>query len=312
MSAAKQPGAGGDALATGQACGKVILLGEHFVVHNAPAIAIPLTAVGTQVQIHTAPELDRPLLDTPLEADRRAQSQELLELACQALELGDRPWRVSVRSDLPIRCGLGSSAAFAVALVQALVRAGGVNLSLAAQRARVRELERQVHGTPSGIDDTVIAHRRPVWFVKGLPPRFLPWGSGLRCLLANSGAPGATGAAVAAVAELGRSDPEGLAALTGRSAKLSQRGLTALLAGDPQWLGALMNDNHALLQQLGVSTPGLDRLVQAARDAGAHGAKLTGSGGGGFTVALVDPQRRESTTRALLEAGATQVLQVVF
>jgi len=53
-------------------------------------------------------------------------------------------------------------------------------------------------------------------------------------------------------------------------------------------LGRLMNFNHGLLESLGVSSRSLDSMVWAAREAGAHGAKLTGAGGGGCIVAL-DP-----------------------
>jgi len=51
-------------------------------------------------------------------------------------------------------------------------------------------------------------------------------------------------------------------------------------------LGELMDFNHGLLSALGVSARSLDAMVWAARDAGAHGAKLTGAGGGGCIVAL--------------------------
>ena len=64
-------------------------------------------------------------------------------------------------------------------------------------------------------------------------------------------------------------------------AGLSQTGLDALLRGDKQKLGDLMNINHGLLSAIGVSTIELDDLVYAARREGALGAKLTGAGGGG-------------------------------
>jgi mevalonate kinase len=78
-------------------------------------------------------------------------------------------------------------------------------------------------------------------------------------------------------------------------------------------LGELMNENHVLLQKLSVSSPELDQLVEAAREAGALGAKLSGGGRGGNMIALVEPGIAEAVSLSLKEAGAkntiiTQVL----
>ncbi len=62
-------------------------------------------------------------------------------------------------------------------------------------------------------------------------------------------------------------------------------------------LGPLMNDNHQVLQQMDVSSPELDTLVEAAREAGALGAKLSGGGRGGNMIALVEPTNRREGRR---------------
>jgi mevalonate kinase len=80
-----------------------------------------------------------------------------------------------------------------------------------------------------------------------------------------------------------------------------------LASGDIETLGALMDKNHTLLQELTVSSPELDRLVEVACDAGAYGAKLSGGGRGGNMIALVDPKRTDSVKQALLQAGAVRV-----
>jgi mevalonate kinase len=69
-----------------------------------------------------------------------------------------------------------------------------------------------------------------------------------------------------------------------------------------------MNENHELLQQIGVSSPELDRLVNAARAAGAAGAKLSGAGLGGTMLALVSAETEAGVERALAEAGARRVI----
>ena len=92
------------------------------------------------------------------------------------------------------------------------------------------------------------------------------------------------------------------------SASLAAR--TAIEAGDLVALGALMDVNHALLAELGVSTPELEALVTIARQQGAWGAKLTGGGGGGAMVALC-PESPEAVVRAMHEAGyASQIVRV--
>ena len=68
-----------------------------------------------------------------------------------------------------------------------------------------------------------------------------------------------------------------------------------------------MNENHALLRQLTVSSPGFDDLCAAALKAGASGAKLSGGGRGGNMIALADPAITPAVASALYEAGATSV-----
>jgi mevalonate kinase len=73
-------------------------------------------------------------------------------------------------------------------------------------------------------------------------------------------------------------------------------------------LGKLMNQNHAVLQQMTVSSPELDTLVSAARNAGALGAKMSGGGRGGNMIALVTPDTAESVSSSLKEAGARNTI----
>ncbi len=73
-------------------------------------------------------------------------------------------------------------------------------------------------------------------------------------------------------------------------------------------LGALMDENHALLQSMSISSPELDKLVLAARNAGALGAKLSGGGRGGNMIALVEPDQAEAVARSLMEADAKHTI----
>lgn len=91
-----------------------------------------------------------------------------------------------------------------------------------------------------------------------------------------------------------------------RIAQLARPGKKALIARDWKTLGALMNENHALVAELGGSGPDNERLIEAARRAGAFGAKLAGAGGGGTILALTDDSERVSAH--LMEAHADRLL----
>lgn len=293
-------------LARGSAPGKLILLGEHFVVHGVPALALPLPLFTTRIDVledvSTAQVLLQPNAGASDDNARRVLARALERLALPA----HRPWRLAVRATVPIGQGLGSSASFAVALIEALARAASRALTAEERIAHARALEQITHGTPSGIDDTVIALGVPIWFGGGRALARLAAPAELRLVLAASGIPRSTAAAVASVRALRDTRPAAFADLCAAAREVVEAGLRAFRTAQLPALGHCMNDNHALLQQVGVSTPALDGLAAAARAAGAHGAKLTGAGRGGFVVALVPRDATAAVERALREAGAAQ------
>lgn len=69
-----------------------------------------------------------------------------------------------------------------------------------------------------------------------------------------------------------------------------------------------MDANHEILQEMGVSSPELDRLVSAARGSGALGAKLSGGGRGGNMIALASPDNAPAIAQALQAAGAVRTI----
>jgi mevalonate kinase len=292
------------------ACGKAILFGEHFVVHGGPALALPVTSVRTEVQVTPAEQND-----VSTEAPDEAQKTARL-LLHRAVELLDLPsaWHATVTSSIPMGHGLGSSAAFAVALVRALMRAADQDPDgpdgREAVNAQAHALEQLVHGTPSGIDDTVISFQRPLWLCKGREREreLLRFPRGLHLLLASSGSPGSTMLAVSSVRRFKEADPARFEGLLGQAQEIARQGRAAFEAADARRLGRLLDRNHDLLCALGVSTHRLDRLVAAARRAGAHGAKLTGAGLGGFVLVAVDEQSEQEVNQALRRSGAAQVL----
>jgi mevalonate kinase len=218
---------------------------------------------------------------------------------------------LTVRSTIPIASGLGSGAAVSTALVRAL--AGFLSHSLTPLEVSdlVFEVEKIHHGTPSGIDNTVIAYERPVYFVRGEAsgPTLMLVGAPFTLLIADTGLPSPTRRLVDRVRRSWRRDSTRCQALFERIGDVARDARRRIELGETDSLGPLMNENQALLTDLGVSSAILNSLVAAARAAGASGAKLSGAGQGGNMVALVDAETIHDVAAALLTAGAAQVIQ---
>ncbi len=305
-------------MTSASAPGKLILCGEHAVVYGRPAIAAPLGDLRAYAQIEPGgPGSGLGFIAPDLGESWTAAGQPehpLSELARATLaRLGQHEIDLTVRlrSDIPIASGMGSGAAIGTALVRALAAHIGVALAPEEVAALVYASERRFHGTPSGIDNTVVAHEQAIWFVRREPAPLiepLTIAAPLLLVVGDTGVRSATRLPVGAVREGWRADPRRYEALFDQVGELVMRARLALATGDAPLLGALLDANQALLEQIGVSSPELERLTAAARRAGALGAKLSGAGWGGVMLALVTPKSQPAVERALREAGAARVL----
>lgn len=294
--------------------GKVILFGEHAVVYGRPGIAVPFAAVQATAEVREAAGAPGQVVVEAPDLGRVSELGELgdddplaraVRLCLEALPAAPAgALRVRVTSTIPMAAGMGSGAAVTVALLRALSAHLGHGLPPDRVSAIAFEVERLHHGTPSGIDNTVVTYAQPVYFVRGRPPERLTPGAPLHLVAAYSGQASPTALAVGQVrARHGRA-PGPLEELFDRIGALVQAAREALRAGQIQRLGELMDGNQALLEELGVSTPELERLAAAARAAGAAGAKLSGAGLGGTLIALAPAGAAPQVERALQEAGA--------
>ncbi len=297
------------------ACGKVILLGEHAVVYGRPALAVPVCGLRAWVRAEPLPEgsgcwiaaLDLPETIRLSTAPPDHPLAMAVRLALAHLGLPEPDLRLTLRSDLPIAGGLGSGASVSAALVRAIFRWAGRPADPEVVSALVYEVEKHHHGTPSGIDNTVIAYERPIRFVRGQPPVLLSIARPFTLVIADSGIPSPTRETVAAVRMGWEREPERYERLFDAIAALVREAEACLAAGRIEDLGPLLDANHQLLQELGVSSHHLDHLVRIAREAGALGAKLTGGGRGGNLIALVRPEQATSVAHALQAAGARAI-----
>jgi mevalonate kinase len=287
-----------------KASGKVILLGEHAVVYGEPALAAALDR-GCRVHIEAHPE--GPFL--MLAGKRFAVGDDnpvahAFRITLEVTELADARVAVHADFDLPIGAGLGSSAAFAVALVRALYAHGKRTLTDPALDAAAHEVERLFHGTPSGLDAYLARTGELGLFVRGegLTPVV---GPPFKLVIAASGVKRSTEKQVSRVAD--RHARVGACAHVMKAiGEIARQGARAVEMGDLHALGELMDMNQSLLAALGVSHPALESLIAYAKAEGALGAKLTGAGGGGCVVVLAPGN--EARLAKALEPMAREVI----
>lgn len=300
------------------ASAKIILFGEHAVVYGHPAVAIPIQDVRTSAAISIDAAASDPVIeakDLQIETSIGAVSHpesiahiiKAIELVNdKIIELPKSGWRLTIWSKIPIGRGLGSSAATSIAIIRALTKAVMKVITPKDLIKHSFELEKIHHGTPSGIDNTVISLEKPILFRKDREPSPINPGS-MYFIVGDTGISKKTGDIVAHVAEARNKNPEQFDRWFTQIGHIARDGALALKDGDAKRLGKLMDENQNLLQRIGVSSPELERLINAAKMRGALGAKLCGAGRGGCMVAVArDSATAENIAADLLKAGAVR------
>ncbi|MAT43122.1 MAG: mevalonate kinase [Anaerolineaceae bacterium] len=296
---------------------KTILFGEHAVVYGYPAIAIPVSQLKTTITIYPNPlgkSNDITIIAPDIGLHKNLTSLPkthpfftAFDVVCHHLGITSYPsCTLKITSTIPIASGLGSSASIAVSLIKAFSQFLGAVLPPQTITDLSYQVETIYHGTPSGIDNTVIGFEKGVIFQKEKKVQFLEVGKPVSILIANSGVHGKTKEAVSGVRKRWEQDKTKYETLFEKIGTITQQALDSLKTGHEIKLGLLMNENHACLQSIGVSHPKLDLLVNTARSNGAFGAKLCGGGLGGNMIALINPDHSEEIQQALKQAGATQ------
>ena len=313
--------------------GKIILFGEHAVVYGRPALAVPVTQVHADVEIRASERpgiwIDAPDVDLSADLNTLPSDHPLASVIHNFLFLS-RPspdpsghplpkgegkfpdLYIKISSTIPVASGLGSGAAVTVALARALSSFLFHPMSDEDVNAFAYEIEKLHHGTPSGIDNTVITYAKPVYFVKGQPIETFKVGQPFTIVIGDTGISAPTKESVGDVRRLWQADQTKWEKVFDEVGEIAKEARTVIERGKTKELGELMSRNHALLQSMTISSPELDSLVTAARRAGALGAKMSGGGRGGNMIALVAPDLAEAVAGSLKEAGArnTVITQV--
>lgn len=305
---------------TATAPGKIILAGEHAVVYDQPALAVPLHEVRARAVVQAAIDQHPPTISiTAPQIELKDMLEHLspdhplkvvIEGVFNALGIHQPPAiKIQIHSTIPISAGLGSGAAVSVAVIRALSGFLGHPLSEEKVSEIAYQAEKIHHGNPSGIDNTVITYQQPVYFTRGNQLETFSIPQPLPLIIADTGIPSSTAAAVKAVRQGLKKEPERYQEIFAEIGDLVRKIKLLLESGDLSPLGRMLTQNHQLLRSLDVSSPELDKLVETALSAGAQGAKLSGGGRGGNMLALVNKSRAEEIDQQLLEAGAARTLK---
>lgn len=304
--------------------GKIILFGEHAVVYQSHAIAIPVNEVRSRAVItplvHASPgEIEVVAPDIQLQASLSALSEDdpiayAIRLSLEQLKIPIPPaFSIRITSTIPIAAGMGSGASISCSITKAVSSYFGRPFKTEEISAIAFEVEKLHHGTPSGVDNTVIAHGLPVYFKRGDSfPIILKGGAKFVFIIADTGIKAKTSDVVGDVRQAWEKDQPHYDQIFAQIDQVTTQAFSAIQSGKIELVGNLMTENHRLLQSINVSHPLLDTLVSSALSSGAYGAKLSGAGRGGNMIALVPEQKVDKIHSALITAGAVKVIQTVL
>ncbi len=304
--------------AIGAANSKLILVGEHAVVHGQPAIAIPFPLVGVESIVEYVPgavKLDSTFYHGPIESAPSSlegivncikDTLEFLELPCKDL-------MIQIKSSIPPGKGLGSSASVAIAVIKSLFNYADQTYTEEELLRLANVAETYAHGAPSGIDSLTISSKYPVWYEREQSVNYIKPTCDFYFIVADTGRMADTRSAIESVAKRLKAAPKRFQAKLEKLGEITHQVKDALEKASKQLLGQLLNEAQKELEALGVSDAGLNRLIYFALQEGALGAKLTGGGNGGCIIALARNElHSQQLTEKLLKFGAQTVWPFVL
>jgi mevalonate kinase len=285
------------------ACGKVLLFGEHAVVHGVEAIAAGLPeGVSGEVTARDGQErLVVPAWNIDCASTDEARPALAYAALLRTLPKEVRGRSVTLATTLPAGAGLGSSAAMSVAIARTLLADAAIEAAESVVFEAAMAAERVFHGNPSGLDHAAAMRGGVIRYRRGTPPSVAPVTCAvpLRLIVAQVTAGADTAKMVHGVRARRDREPLAVDPLLKGIAGVVAGAIEAIGVGDQRRIGELMDINHGILAALGVSTAELDSTCHLARSEGAFGAKLTGAGGGGCIIALVDSHSASHVADAL-------------
>ncbi|MFI5421877.1 MAG: mevalonate kinase [Nitrososphaerales archaeon] len=293
------------AAVSASAPGKIILTGEHFVVHGSYAVA---AGINRRVRVTVKPSKNgfssiasgKDSSKVASEDGKFRAAKTIIRKLVQDYEQNSNPIEVQIDSDIPAGSGLGSSAAVSVACTAAITKYFGNIVSSKDLFALAMFGEKQVHGNPSGIDIEASISGGIILFNKSTGAKTIKTQNRVSLGVIYSGEKRSTSLLVAKVARQRDAHPNFFRNLT-KSASYQSLELTdALNRGDVERIGTLFNIAQTELEWIGVSTPSIQKIIERVSGEGTYGAKITGAGGGGSIIVAAKPQILSSLINSLI------------
>jgi len=300
---------------------KVILFGEHFAVYDKMAVVM---AINKRAYVTVEPRADDKVIIRsramgasgaftlngryqPIEGEWEGEVKfkPLYALAKNIMNLFGEivGLEIKIDSSIPISAGLGSSAAVSVASAAAILDLLEIDFNRDMIFKLALESEKIVHKNPSGVDPAISTYGGIIVYRRSEGIKQVDVDVDLPLIIGDTRVERSTGEMVSRVGEVRKRYQAVVDRIMDAGDSLAALGVEALKRGDLKILGDLMNINHALLCALGVSSEAIEKLINAARRAGALGAKLTGAGGGGCIIALSLPEDVHRVAEAIRHAG---------
>src|SRR5208337_998380 len=293
----------------------------HFVVYGLPAIVSAIgrkTTAVVEKGSGSGTEVNDCRPETPgYKAEKLREQQESVQRMLKFMNINTEHnhFKITLGGDLIAASGVGASAASCAAIARAFSEELVLNYSDEQVNQTAYEGEKGYHGTPSGIDNTAATYGGLIWYRRSGESQIMDrmkLRKPVEVVMGNTGIVADTKIVVADVKERKEKEAEKYAQVFKNADELAQKARKQLAAFDLPNLGISMNKNHEMLQQIGVSCDELDVLVDLARDNGALGAKMTGTGRGGYMVALTPGRELQERVAVEIERKGFQALRTTI
>jgi len=284
--------------------GKIILFGEHFVVHGTKAI---LAAIDKRVTVTTTFTENKTIkvnselgtIEVPISSSHEEVKNEFRPFVYLANKIINSNQNVSglevtIDSDIPIGVGLGSSSACCVAaaasicgLFKELSSEEILNLSI--------EAEKTIFPDTSGADCTVCTHGGMIEYpsIEKIDNTF-----DLNLVIANSMIPHNTKNSVEKVNKFKENDEDRFSQLCDLENGLIDEVIVAMKNNDATTFGLKMSENQKYLEEIQVSNDTLRGMISSLNEI-SLGSKITGAGDGGCVIALVKDENMDKAPALL-------------
>ena len=284
--------------------GKIILFGEHFVVHGTKAI---LAAIDKRVTVTSTFTENKTIkvnsqlgtIEVPISSSHEEVKSEFRPFVYLANKIINSKQNVSgleitIDSDIPIGVGLGSSSACCVAAAASISELFNELSSEEILKMSI-EAEKTIFPDTSGADCTVCTYGGMIEYpsVEKIDNTF-----DLNLLIANSMIPHNTKNSVEKVNKFKENDEERFSQLCDLETKLIDEVITAMKNNDATTFGLKMSENQKYLEEIQISNDTLRDMISSLKEI-SLGTKITGAGDGGCIIALVKDENMDKVPALL-------------